>query len=914
MELILRNLFYLFLFLFSANVVAVSPIPVQGQLENGLRYTILPIHTQPQRVDVIMRVYAGAIDETPAQSGVAHMVEHMAFRATETHSKGVMPYLHQQGWLRGKNYNAFTNQENTTYIYIPPKAFSLTETLDVVKQMLFKAQITASDWEDERKIILEEWRTRDSSKRRLFEQRQSSYRVGSRYENRPVIGTEKSINTMPVTELQRYYKTWYVPNNMQLLLVGDIKANEAEKLIKTFFADLPRKVLPTRGNDYYEPALDEQIKVDRLSDPQNSNSQVSYLWRFDDSASQAQTEMGFEQRLINQLAVNSLNQRFRNEKDQIPTTLSSLSARQIPVGKITSALVLSANVEKQSHRVGANYIIEQAERLKRYPITQTELDKQKEKILFQLENDKVTQQNFTFEDWVQAMINTLLNEKAYYNQVQIEQMTKNGIEKISLEEINQRIQDWLNASDQVFQYMPPLNVEMSPIKLTEIQQWWKIARQADFRRPTESANEKMTFSPLKQQGRIVKEQRFPTQNTVRWTLSNGDIVVWLKSPIAKTKSYFVAQNQAGSNASIIQDWKGKLAIQLIGNNAPLNWTRNQMLEWKENNHIPLVIRQSFDKLNILSTVENNKFADLLRFYYAQQKETTIKEEFDKTKREKIRSVELQSQSDNFKRNLAWETFVYGQPINPQPSIKQIEMLTESDLMQQWQALSRVPVTYFILNNMEERKVRSLLEQNLAGIERGKNIETEPLKVQAGSLEEKFAMNPEPKDNVYISWFTPDNWEAKKALMIEFAGNIASEKLSQKMRDETLGIYSKRFKSRLQAETNRTQTTLTFSSNPEMTDKLIEMAKRVLADLPTSITAEEFDTAKRYFYQTEESQQQSPEAWLERLIYSENRFHTPQYLTEINQLVESITLDEVKSVAKYLYNPENQRIFITTHKK
>ncbi|WP_158074603.1 M16 family metallopeptidase [Rodentibacter genomosp. 1] len=910
----MRNLFYLFLFLFSANVVAVSPIPVQGQLENGLRYTILPIHTQPQRVDVIMRVYAGAIDETPAQSGVAHMVEHMAFRATETHSKGVMPYLHQQGWLRGKNYNAFTNQENTTYIYIPPKAFSLTETLDVVKQMLFKAQITASDWEDERKIILEEWRTRDSSKRRLFEQRQSSYRVGSRYENRPVIGTEKSINTMPVTELQRYYKTWYVPNNMQLLLVGDIKANEAEKLIKTFFADLPRKVLPTRGNDYYEPALDEQIKVDRLSDPQNSNSQVSYLWRFDDSASQAQTEMGFEQRLINQLAVNSLNQRFRNEKDQIPTTLSSLSARQIPVGKITSALVLSANVEKQSHRVGANYIIEQAERLKRYPITQAELDKQKEKILFQLENDKVTQQNFTFEDWVQAMINTLLNEKAYYNQVQIEQMTKNGIEKISLEEINQRIQDWLNASDQVFQYMPPLNVEMSPIKLTEIQQWRKIARQADFRRPTESANEKMTFSPLKQQGRIVKEQRFPTQNTVRWTLSNGDIVVWLKSPIAKTKSYFVAQNQAGSNAPIIQDWKGKLAIQLIGNNAPLNWTRNQMLEWKENNHIPLVIRQSFDKLNILSTVENNKFADLLRFYYAQQKETTIKEEFDKTKREKIRSVELQSQSDDFKRNLAWETFVYGHPINPQPSIKQIEMLTESDLMQQWQALSCVPVTYFILNNMEERKVRSLLEQNLAGIERGKNIETEPLKVQSGSLEEKFAMNPEPKDNVYISWFTPDNWEAKKALMIEFAGNIASEKLSQKMRDETLGIYSKRFKSRLQAETNRIQTTLTFSSNPEMTDKLIEMAKRVLADLPTSIRAEEFDTAKRYFYQTEESQQQSPEAWLERLIYSENRFHTPQYLTEINQLVESITLDEVKSVAKYLYNPENQRIFITTHKK
>ncbi|OOF56974.1 M16 family metallopeptidase [Rodentibacter myodis] len=910
----MRSIVCILLLLISTAAFSNTPMPVQGQLENGLRYTILPLHTQPKRVDVVMRVYAGAVDETPSQSGVAHMVEHMAFRATEAYPKGVMPYLHQQGWLRGKNYNAFTNQENTTYLYLPPKHFTLTQTLDVVKQMLFKAEIKATDWDSERKIILEEWRTRDSAKRRLFEQRQSSQRADSRYENRLVIGSQGSINTMPVVELQQYYKTWYVPNNMQLLLVGDIQVNDAEKLIQTYFADLPQKTLPIRDKEYYEPKLSKQIKVDRLGDPQNSSSQVSYLWRFDDSASQAQTEMGFAQRLLDQLALNSLSQRFREEKSQLPIALSSLSARKIPVGKTTSALVFSANVEKQSHRIGAKYFIEQAERLKHYPITQAELAKQKEKILLQLENDNLNQQNFTFEDWVQTMISTLLSDKRYYSQDQIEKMTKEEIVKIGLAEVNQRIQHWLNAPDQILQYMPPLNVEIPPILPAEVQQWWQAAKQADLTLPPESAKEKMTFSPLKQVGSIVKAQRFPKQNTVRWTLSNGDIVVWLKSPLAKNKTYFVAQSQAGSNAPIIQDWKGKLAIQLIGNNAPLNWTRNQMVEWKENHHIPLVIRQSFDKLNILSTVENDKFADLLRFYYAQQKETTIKEEFERTKTDTIRRIELQTHSDEFKRNLAWETFVYGHPINPQPMVQQVEKLTETELMQQWQALSAVPVTYFIVNDMEESKVRSFLVQNLATIKRGNAISTEPLKVLAGNAVEKFVMNPEPKDNVYIAWFTQDKWEVKKALMVEFASSIASEKLSQKMRDETLGIYSKRFKSRLQGETNRIQTTLTFSSNPEITEKLIEIAKQVLLDLPNSITEEEFATAKRYFYQTEESQQQSPEAWLERLIYSENRFHTPQYLTEIKPLVESITLDEVKAVSKYLYNPENQRLFITTPKK
>ncbi|WP_052301755.1 M16 family metallopeptidase [Actinobacillus ureae] len=161
----MRSIICILLFLISTTTFSNPLTPIQGQLENGLRYTVLPLHIQLKRVDVIMRVYAGAIDETENQSGVAHMVEHMAFRATESYSQGIMPYLHQQGWLRGKNYNAFTNQENTTYIYMPPKHFNLMQTLEVVKQMLFKAEIRAADWDSERKIILEEWRTRDSAKR-----------------------------------------------------------------------------------------------------------------------------------------------------------------------------------------------------------------------------------------------------------------------------------------------------------------------------------------------------------------------------------------------------------------------------------------------------------------------------------------------------------------------------------------------------------------------------------------------------------------------------------------------------------------------------------------------------------------------------------------------------------------------------
>ncbi|TCP92014.1 zinc protease [Cricetibacter osteomyelitidis] len=890
-----------------------NPTPVQGELENGLRYTIVPLHSQPNRVDVLMRVYAGAVDETPAQSGGAHMVEHMAFRASQAYPQGIMPYLHQQGWLRGKNYNAFTNQENTTYIYMPPQGFGLERSLEIVRQMLFKAEITQADLDDERKIVLEEWRSRDSAKRRLYEQRQSSFRAGSRYENRAVIGSQQSIQTMPATELQRYYQTWYVPNNMQLLLVGDIEVKNAEKLIRTFFADLPRKALPPRDKGYYEPALQTGIRTDRLSDPQNNNSQVAYLWRFDDQAAQAQTPQGFEQRLLDGVALNLINQRFREDKKNLPSYLTAISARKIAVGKTTSALIFSANVEKQSHHQGAQHLLNEAARLLAYPITETELQKQKAKIKAQVQNDKEMQNNFTFEDWVQHMISTLLNDKAYYTQEEIEQMTLQGLRQISLQQVNARIQSWLQADDQILQYMPPLEIAVPTISPAQVVQWRDKAQHTQFSAPPGMNNQPMQLAPLNTTGKIIKEQRFPQQHTVRWTLSNGDVVVWSKSPIAKSKTYFVAQNQAGSNAATLHDWQGKLAIQAIAANAPQDWSANQMLEWKETHSLPLVIRQSFDRLTILSTVENDKFADLLRFYYAQQRETGIKEELDKIKTERIRALELQQDSPDYRRNLAWEQFVYGRAINPQPSIDEVKNIDAATLAQQWQAMTNAPTTFFLLNNLEETQVRQVVQQNLAAIERPQPVTTAPLMVAEGSGEAHFALNNEPKDNVYISWFSPYQWQEKDALATDLLSSIASEKLSQKLRDETLGIYSKRFKTRLQPEANRVQTTLTFSADPQMTEKLIAMAQQVLTDLPQSITQEELTTAKNYFDQTLEQQKSSPDAWLERLIYSENQFHDPRYLTDLKPLADSITLADIKKMATQVYNLKNQRVFITEAK-
>ncbi|HBO37756.1 MAG TPA: insulinase family protein, partial [Pasteurellaceae bacterium] len=77
-------------FIFSLIVLFVAQIaqaeishPIQGKLDNGLRYTLLPLHNEKGHIEIRMKVYAGSVDETEQQAGVAHMVEHLVFRASD---------------------------------------------------------------------------------------------------------------------------------------------------------------------------------------------------------------------------------------------------------------------------------------------------------------------------------------------------------------------------------------------------------------------------------------------------------------------------------------------------------------------------------------------------------------------------------------------------------------------------------------------------------------------------------------------------------------------------------------------------------------------------------------------------------------------------------------------------------------
>ncbi|WGE75583.1 hypothetical protein [Actinobacillus equuli] len=135
-----------------------------------------------------------------------------------------------------------------------------------------------------------------------------------------------------------------------------------------------------------------------------------------------------------------------------------------------------------------------------------------------------------------------------------------------------------------------------------------------------------------------------------------------------------------------------------------------------------------------------------------------------------------------------------------------------------------------------------------------------------------------------------------------------------LRDQQLGVYSLRFDSTLNPETQRVESELSFVANPDLTDKLVEQARLVLSDLANQITEEDVQQAKAMFVQAEKGRLNEPRTWLSRLILSDEQFGNPQYLSDMQQLTDEISVEKVKAMAGKIYNPNSEKLFVTTPKK
>ena len=232
--------------------VADAPLPtdpslVFGKLDNGMKYIVLRHSVPPGRAVIWIHMGTGSLNETDHQRGIAHYLEHMAFNGSENFKPGaVVPFFQSLGMQFGRDQNAFTNMEQTTFQLSLPdaKPETLGKGMMFFSDVMFQLLLTPEEIEAERQIIQEERQRGLSARQRTSDYITERISPGSLYTQRDTIGTEASINGLMQQDFKDYYGKWYGASNATLLVVADADPNEVIKVIKEKFGAAPKKEKP----------------------------------------------------------------------------------------------------------------------------------------------------------------------------------------------------------------------------------------------------------------------------------------------------------------------------------------------------------------------------------------------------------------------------------------------------------------------------------------------------------------------------------------------------------------------------------------------------------------------------------------------------------------------------------------------
>jgi len=239
-------------------------------LDNGLEVVVIEDHRAPVVVHMLW-YRAGAADEPPGKSGIAHFLEHLMFKGTD--ELGVGEFSAIVG-ANGGTDNAFTGQDYTGYFQrVAADRLELMMTMEADR--MTDLAFTELDMTTERDVVLEERSQRtDSEPGSLFrEQLQAAQYLNHGY-GVPIIGWKHEIEALNTQDVFDFYKAHYAPNNAILIVAGDVTPEDVRALAEATYGVIPANPdVGQRPRTSEPPQLSERRLV--MEDPRVAQPYVT---------------------------------------------------------------------------------------------------------------------------------------------------------------------------------------------------------------------------------------------------------------------------------------------------------------------------------------------------------------------------------------------------------------------------------------------------------------------------------------------------------------------------------------------------------------------------------------------------------------------------------------------------------------
>jgi zinc protease len=223
-----------------------------GVLPNGMKYAVMRNATPAHAMSLRLRIGSGSLEESDAEQGLAHVLEHMAFKgSTHVPAGDMIKILQRLGLGFGADTNASTGWTQTVYEFDLPRSDheSLDTGLMLMREIASELTLDPKALDSERGVVLSEERLRDTPEYRAQKAQLDLFLHGQLAARRFPIGQVDIIEHAPVSLVRKFYEDNYRPDRATIIAVGDFDPAVIEAEIKTRFSDWREPATPGPNPD-----------------------------------------------------------------------------------------------------------------------------------------------------------------------------------------------------------------------------------------------------------------------------------------------------------------------------------------------------------------------------------------------------------------------------------------------------------------------------------------------------------------------------------------------------------------------------------------------------------------------------------------------------------------------------------------
>ena len=535
--------------------IALDPTIRKAKLDNGLTYYIRHNTEPANRATLMLVVNAGSVQEDEDQLGLAHFLEHMMFNGTERFPKQeLIDYFESVGMSFGPDVNAYTSFDETVYFLEFPTDDEdiIGTTFQVAEDWASRATISDEEVESERGVILEEERLRDqNASGRLNKQLFPLLLGDSRYTDRMPIGDMELVQNAPPETLRRFYRDWYRPDLMAVIVVGDIDVDAIETRITEQFGGLtaPETVRPRISYSLPDYA-DTGYLI--LTDPEFPVTLAQIIYR--QAAPDLNNAGVFRDRLIGNLFYTMLNFRLDDITREADSPFLGAFVNEGQLIRGVHYQVVGVQVRQGEVLSSLDAALTEVERVRRHGFTAAEVERAKSDIFNTYErlyNDRENLRNHSLAS--EYSRNFLENETVPGIAVEFA-LVERLLEGISRDDVNQRAEQYVGGSNRsVFVVGPERDAESLPTQeeLAAVFEDVRI-KQVDPYQDIEAVSALLTVIP--EPVEILSRQKEETYNVTDLTLANGARVLLRPTSFKEEEILFSAFSPGGSSLVSDEDY------------------------------------------------------------------------------------------------------------------------------------------------------------------------------------------------------------------------------------------------------------------------------------------------------------------------------------------------------------------------